>query len=238
MSSSSIDNTEQEKLLLRRKSSNETSNNEGGDDHHGDNDILIDEVLIRGGSNYSSLSSSSSASFSSSVCELSSMTLGERIDSGKTLVSISNLVTRPQVNALAQASLQAAADLQHRQKTRFHENDYNIINNNQRRVSSDIDTEDVSGRLLIRMPMVLDAQTRENDNDGDNGVNSQIQYALPESISVELKGILQQIFEVIDEKICPSLKTTLFRSGIDDDTTLTMANEEKVSLARLFMTMS
>lgn len=137
--------------------------------------------------------------------------LGERLQSGRTLLSLSNLITQDEIEYLKQSSLECA-------DSKTDESNNHDSNNNQQnsRVNGGLDNEGVKNRLVIRMP-VLSSGIRHNC----------LQDALPESISSFLEKIIERTLQHIDRELCPSVKETLFG---DEDS----AKQKDLSITELF----
>ena len=116
------------------------------------------------------------------------LSLGERIQSGKTILSLTNLITQEEINYLKHTSLECA-------DSKTDENN----DQNQNRVNGELDNEGVKNRLLIRMPILSSGKRHDYLHD-----------ALPESISSVLEGIIERTLEHVDRQLCPSIKKTLF----------------------------
>ncbi|CAB9507784.1 expressed unknown protein [Seminavis robusta] len=143
-------------------------------------DPMVQEILIRGGAPLRP------------DHELStSLSLGERITKGKTILLLSNLVTPDELDYLVESSI-AAADAQ------TDKQDGDMICTLE---------EGYKGKVFIRMPLFAAAQ-RENCTDG-----------LPESISLKLEEILWRALDCMDRQVCPSLKATVLNVSQDDNTT-------------------
>eukprot|EP00977_Amphora_coffeiformis_P000741 scaffold162_cov176-Amphora_coffeaeformis.AAC.1 len=141
------------------------------------------------------------------------LSLGERIQTGKTIVSLTNLMTQDEIEYLKQMSLECADSKTDKSNCSDNNNKNSQYHN---RVNGELDNEGVKNRLVIRMP-ILSSGTRHNCR----------QDALPESISLLLERIIERTLQHVDEQLCPSIKRTLFGDKKD-------ANQNDVSIAELF----
>lgn len=174
------------------------------DQQHDDDMIQVKEILIKGGANFSLAEQDEETN--------QSQELGERIQSGKTLLTLTDLISQDEIDFLVQSSLEAAdskTNEEHNGNIRFNQN---------------LDNEGVKNRLLIRMPTV--SACRRDDNLDD---------ALPEPASLVLERIMERTLEYVDQKLCPSLKMTLFgRADATNEQTEKGEAQEEVSIADLF----
>lgn len=113
-----------------------------------------------------------------------SSSLGERIQRGQSLLTLTNLITPEEIEFLARSSLALAAS----QETE-----------NQR----DGDGQGDRAHLCVRMPILAAAQ-RDNSTDD---------LHLPEPVSLLLEEILERAYIYIDRQLCPSVKDTLFANN-------------------------
>lgn len=124
-----------------------------------------------------------------------STSLGERIQNGKSLVTLSGLICKEETEYLARLS-QAAATSQKR------------TNSNNCTLDQSMDV------CVVRMPTMAAAE-REiclgMDADG-----------LSETLSLFLEEMLERALGYIDEQLCPSVKETLFGNTNDPDQDLSI----------------
>jgi len=119
-----------------------------------------------------------------------SPSLGERIQDGKSILTLSGLIGKEETQYLSQLS-QVAAASQERTKSK------NCTLDQGMRVS------------VVRMPTMAAAEReicRGIDADG-----------LPETLSIFLEEMLVRALLFVDEQLCPSVKETLFRNVDDSD---------------------
>jgi hypothetical protein len=180
----------------------------------------IQEMFIKGGAIRSDSSYNATLPSSSS-------SLGQRIQSGTTLLTLSGLLSKEEITQLAQSSIAASCS-----GNQDNSNDTSTVDNNANTTTSTrtIDNEDVKGRLVVRMP--THAAGRQSNCPKD---------ALPESLSETLEEIvLARTFEYIDRHLCPSLKTTLFdptntnSSGNTNTNDHSSNDDDKHTLLQLF----
>jgi hypothetical protein len=140
------------------------------------------------------------------------LSLGERIEIGQTLLTLSHLITQGEIDFLVSSSIAAAeASLLLRDPSKS-------------------DKKDVGMDLYdcARMSTMAAAKRRINNYSADDDDDDDV---LSMSVSLSLEAILERILTFIDQHLCPSLKTTLFGMDIMDDDTPSV-----VSIAELFRT--
>ena len=126
-----------------------------------------------------------------------SLSLGEKIQSGTSLLTLSNLVTPEEIDYVVQASLEAAEANANRQT------DDQDTEEQDRQVYTRTPYLVNQGHVYTRMP-VQNAAKRHDATD-----------ALPEPLSQKLEEIFERALSFIDDQLCPSLRETLFGADVE-----------------------
>lgn len=162
--------------------------------------ILVDEICI------AKKGSCEGGSHGASRKEL--RTLGQRILAAKCLLSISGLFSQDEIQSLKSESIIAS-------------------NCDTRNVNQHTgDNEDISGRLVVRMPVLLSSVTAGNGT----GKTGHLPDALPKSLSRHFESVIDRILNAIDDPnlVCPSVRLSIFGSGEGD-----IDGSQEVSVAAL-----
>lgn len=118
------------------------------------------------------------------------MPLGERIKQSKSILTLKNLATPSEIEALVESCLAAANDQKKSNGSTF-----------------DLLDDGVPGNAYVRMSTV-EATQRENRPETD---------ALPEDVSEKLEGILRKVFDFVDQELCSSVKASLLGIQMSPD---------------------
>lgn len=168
--------------------------------------VIVEEILIESGARRTLSHTNNDGNKSSDYFNHPQPPLGVRIAKGKSLVTLSNLLTEKEVNYLKQASLEAAAQ----QPTTNQNND-----NKQQQQKQGPD------RICVRMPTRA-AASRHDLPDTDT-----LYDPLPATLSQLVEErILERAFHFIDEHLCPSVTQILF--GHDENSILRLYQNDKL----------
>ena len=123
--------------------------------------------------------------------------LGERIQSGTTIVTISNLVTNEEIEYIKTKSIE----------TSMIKREMILARRQTNRLQVGHDNENVKGRNVIRMPIWNSGKYHKCLKD-----------SLPEDLSSRIENILiERVLKFVDTELCPSMKHTLFFGSNTDD---------------------
>jgi hypothetical protein len=169
--------------------------------------IQVKEILIKGGATYKDTASHTTGgeddANNGNQNTHCSPTMGERIQKGETLLTVSNLMTREEMDYLVRSSLATA----------LQEEAFSGDNSDNAKSGGGYAILDrgLNGRVCRRMPTVAAAKRDCNDEQND----SDDLAILPESISTVVETVLERAFQWLDtaekhRQVCPSVTTTLF----------------------------
>ena len=168
--------------------------------------IKVEEVSIDGGAKRALTSANTSAhSAAAATNAQAEASLGVRILKGKSLVTLSNVLSREEIDYLVKSSLEAAAD-------------------QQPAITDDTTTctSNSSDRVCVRMPTRAAAH-RQDIPDANN-----LHDPLPDEVSQFVEErILERILHYMDSELCPSVKRALFG---DDNTNMLTLFQTKAAL--------
>ena len=172
--------------------------------------LHVEEILIqRGGAPRSSLPDHDVTCPCPSCTTCKTLSLGERIQSAKSLLTLTNLISHEETESLVRSCREAAAVI------------------SQTKTNGDFTLDQgLQGRAYVRMPTIAAAQ-RDNSQES-------LEEALPESISLMLEDILERALLYVDQQLCPSVKETLFGHNSDLDNN-DSNDTAAVSLVELFL---
>lgn len=162
--------------------------------------VKVEEVAIDGGAkrllNAANETTDDEMTTANNPLSAQRAPLGVRIVKGRSLVTLSNILTRDEIDYLVQSSMEAASTQTIRSSTNTD-------------ASGDHDSYDGPGRVCVRMPTRA-AADRNEIPDSDN-----LHDPLPKAVSEFIEErILERAFDYIDHELCQSVKETLF--GNDD----------------------
>ena len=162
-----------------------------------------------------------------------SFSLGERILGGRTILTISNVVSNEEIGFLVRSSIQSSDRRRRRQKHNGSTDDIGSSNSNGSSSNNEILLEQgVPGKIFVRLLTHATAR-RENC----------LEDAMDEEASILVDTILERTMRILDspDNVCPSLKTTLFcASSINTPSSASASDNppssstSPISIAKLF----
>ena len=152
-----------------------------------------------------------------------SFSLGQRILGGRTILKISNVVSNEEIDFLIRSSIQSSD--KRREEYKGSTDDNGSSNTNEILLE-----QGVPGKIFVRL-LTHAAARRENC----------LEDAMDEEASILVDRILERTMRILDDDVCPSLKTTLFctsstntpSSGSVSDTAPSLS-ASPISIAELF----